>query len=87
MAPVLGEKEAVDLARRLVQDQHIVLIQSVTDVGAKVANGEFALRFLSPGRYAVTVRRIGYRPVELTRRVSASDTTVTVRMSPVPGTT
>lgn len=48
MAPVLGEREALDLVRRLVQDQKIVLIQSVTDVGTKVANGEFALGFGVP---------------------------------------
>ena len=48
------------------------------------ANGAFTLRFQSPGRYAVSVRRIGYRPVALNIRVSASDTTVTVRMTPVP---
>jgi iron(III) transport system substrate-binding protein len=48
MAPVLGEREAIDLVRRLVQDQKIVLIQSVTDVGTKVANGEFALGFGVP---------------------------------------
>jgi iron(III) transport system substrate-binding protein len=48
MAPVLGEREAVDLVRRLVKDQQIVLIQSVTDVGTKVANGEFALGFGVP---------------------------------------
>lgn len=48
------------------------------------ANGEFALRFRSPGRYAVSVRRLGYRPVELSLHVSASDTMVTVRLSPVP---
>jgi hypothetical protein len=48
------------------------------------ANGEFALRFLSPGRYTVSVRRLGYRPVQLSVGASASDTTITVRMSPVP---
>jgi len=48
------------------------------------ANGEFALRFRAPGRYDVSVRRLGYRPIELSLHVSASDTTVTVRMSPVP---
>ena len=48
------------------------------------ANGEFALRFRLPGRYAVSVRRIGYRPIQLSIHVSASDTTFTVRMSPVP---
>jgi iron(III) transport system substrate-binding protein len=48
LAPALGEPEALDLVRHLVQDQHIVLIQSVTDVGAKVANGEFALGFGVP---------------------------------------
>ncbi len=48
------------------------------------ANGEFALRFRSPGRYAVSVRRLGYRPVELTIHLRASDTTITVRMSAVP---
>ena len=48
------------------------------------ASGEFVLRFRSPGRYAVSVRRLGYRPVQLSIDLSASDTTVTVRMSPVP---
>jgi hypothetical protein len=48
------------------------------------ANGEFALRFRSPGRYALSVRRLGYRPISLSIDVGASDTTVTVRMSPVP---
>jgi iron(III) transport system substrate-binding protein len=48
MAPVLGERQAVDLVRQLVQAQQIVLIQSVTDVGTKVANGEFALGFGVP---------------------------------------
>ena len=48
------------------------------------ANGEFVLRFQSPGRYAVSVRRLGYRPAALNIHVSASDTTITVRMSPVP---
>ena len=46
--------------------------------------GVFALRFTSPGRYTVSVRRIGYRPVQLAIQVSASDTAVIVRMSPVP---
>jgi ABC-type Fe3+ transport system substrate-binding protein len=48
MAPVLGEREALGLVRQLAQDQHIVLIQSVTDVGTKVASGEFALGFGVP---------------------------------------
>ena len=48
MAPVLGERQAVDLVRQLVQAQQIVLIQSVTDVGTKVASGEFALGFGVP---------------------------------------
>jgi iron(III) transport system substrate-binding protein len=48
LAPVLGERDALDLVRQLVQDQQIVLIQSVTDVGAKVASGEFALGYGVP---------------------------------------
>ena len=48
MVPVLGEHDALDLVRALVQDQQIVLIQSVTDVGTKVANGEFALGYGVP---------------------------------------
>ncbi len=48
------------------------------------ANGEFTLRFRTPGRYAVSVRRLGYRPIELSIHLSASDTTVAVRMLPVP---
>ncbi len=48
------------------------------------ANGEFVLRFRLPGRYALSVRRLGYRPIQLSIGVSASDTTLTVRMSPVP---
>ena len=44
------------------------------------ANGEFALRFRSPGRYAVSVRRLGYRPIALSINVSASDTTISVRI-------
>jgi hypothetical protein len=48
------------------------------------ANGECALRFRSPGRYAVSVRRLGYRPIALSINVSASDTTISVRISPVP---
>lgn len=47
------------------------------------ANGEFAIRFGAPGHYAVSVRRLGYRPVNMSIDVSASDTTVVVRMSPV----
>jgi len=48
LVPVLGEREAVELVRQLMQDQQMVLIQSVTDVGTKVANGEFALGFGVP---------------------------------------
>jgi iron(III) transport system substrate-binding protein len=48
LVPVLGEHDALDLVRKLVQDQQIVLIQSVTDVGTKVANGEFALGYGVP---------------------------------------
>ncbi len=53
-------------------------------VEADVTKEKFALRFRSPGRYALSVRRLGYRPAELSVRVSASDTTITVRLSPVP---
>jgi hypothetical protein len=46
--------------------------------------GAFALRFSSPGRYVLSVRRIGYRPVSLNVHVGEADTTATVRMSMVP---
>lgn len=58
---------------------HVAAPSAITN-----ANGEFALRFRLPGQYAVSVRRLGYRPIQLSIDVSASDTTVTVRMSPVP---
>lgn len=41
--PVIGEPATVELVRKLANDQKISLVQSVTDVGTKVANGEFAL--------------------------------------------
>jgi ABC-type Fe3+ transport system substrate-binding protein len=41
--PVIGEPATIELVRKLAQDQKISLVQSVTDVGTKVANGEFAL--------------------------------------------
>lgn len=41
--PVIGEPATVALVHKLAEDQKISLVQSVTDVGSKVANGEFAL--------------------------------------------
>ena len=41
--PVIGEPATIALVRKLAKDQKISLVQSVTDVGSKVANGEFAL--------------------------------------------
>jgi ABC-type Fe3+ transport system substrate-binding protein len=52
MTPVLGEQGTLDLVRKLVNDQQITLIQSVTDVGTKVASGEFALGFGVPADWA-----------------------------------
>ncbi len=84
---VHGRVEA-DVTRERLAGGVVVAVDAAGHTAAPSAitnaNGEFALRFRSPGRYAVSVRRLGYRPVQLSIDVSAADTTVTVRMSPVP---
>src|SRR5690606_19889261 len=48
MVPVLGEEATRELVKKLVNDQKLALVQSITDVGNKVASGEYALGFGVP---------------------------------------
>ena len=48
LVPAMGEKEAYAFVRKLVDDQKIVLIRSVSDVDTKVINGEFAIGYGVP---------------------------------------
>ena len=45
LALVMGEQQAYDFVRKLVNDQKIVLVSTFTDMTTKVANGEFALGY------------------------------------------
>jgi len=54
MVPVLGEDATRALVEKLVKEQQIVLVQSITDVANKVASGEFALGFGVPADWTGT---------------------------------
>jgi len=54
MVPILGEEKTMALVKTLVNDQKIVLVQSITDVATKVASGEFALGFGVPADWTGT---------------------------------
>jgi iron(III) transport system substrate-binding protein len=48
LVPVMGEQQATAFVRKLVNDQKIVLIRSVSDVDTKVINGEYAIGYGVP---------------------------------------
>lgn len=54
MVPVLGEARTHDLVEKLVKEQNMALVQSITDVATKVASGEYALGFGVPADWSGT---------------------------------
>jgi ABC-type Fe3+ transport system substrate-binding protein len=51
LVPVMGEQEAYSFVRKLVNDQKLVLIHSVSDVDTKVINGEYAIGYAVPANW------------------------------------
>ena len=51
MVPVLGEAATLDLVRTLLERQKLSLVQTITDVGSKVASGEYAIGFGVPADF------------------------------------
>ena len=72
---VRGHVEA-DVTRKRLAGGVVVAVDTAGHAAAPSAitnaNGEFALRFRSSGRYGVSVRRLGYRPIQLSIALSAS---------------
>lgn len=48
LVPVMGEQEAYSLVRKLVDDQKLALVRSVSDVDTKLINGEYAIGYGVP---------------------------------------
>lgn len=55
--PVLGEEGGADWVKGLYEDQELSVIRSMTDVPARVANGEFALGMGVPANYSGLVTK------------------------------
>jgi iron(III) transport system substrate-binding protein len=54
MVPVLGEEKTAQLVQKLVTEQKMVLVQTITDVATKVASGEYAIGFGVPADWSGT---------------------------------
>lgn len=54
IVPVLGEERTIALVKKLVSEQKMALVQTITDVATKVASGEYAIGFGVPADWTGT---------------------------------